>query len=145
VTGQPSAPFAEPSTDVGGLVLASSEAVAFLPSQDLDRSLEFYSGLLGLPIVSQSPMACVFRCGPTNLRVTKVESLRPQPFTVFGWVVTDMRATVEQLEAAGRDVLRYGRLDQDERGIWTTPNGDLVTWFADPDLNVLSLTQLAAH
>jgi hypothetical protein len=26
-------------------------------------------------------------------------------------------------------------------GIWTTPSGDKVAWFADPDGNTLSLTQ----
>lgn len=28
-------------------------------------------------------------------------------------------------------------------GVWTTPGGDQVAWFHDPDGNVLSLTQLA--
>jgi predicted enzyme related to lactoylglutathione lyase len=33
---------------------------------------------------------------------------------------------------------------QDEAGVWTTPEGARVAWFADPDGNLLSLTQLAA-
>jgi hypothetical protein len=32
-------------------------------------------------------------------------------------------------------------MDQDENVIWTTPGGDKVAWFADPDDNTLSLTQ----
>ncbi len=32
-------------------------------------------------------------------------------------------------------------MDQDGDGIWTTAAGDQVAWFADPDGNVLSLTQ----
>jgi hypothetical protein len=40
-------------------------------------------------------------------------------------------------------MLVYEGLDQDDHGVWTTPNGDLVAWFKDPDSNVLSLTQLA--
>jgi predicted enzyme related to lactoylglutathione lyase len=28
-----------------------------------------------------------------------------------------------------------------DRGIWTTPAGDLVVWFKDPEGNTLSLTQ----
>jgi hypothetical protein len=31
----------------------------------------------------------------------------------------------------------------DERGVWTTPGGDQVLWFRDPDGNVLSLTRFA--
>jgi hypothetical protein len=34
---------------------------------------------------------------------------------------------------------KTGTLDED--GIWTTPEGDKVAWFADPDGNILSLTQ----
>jgi hypothetical protein len=33
-------------------------------------------------------------------------------------------------------------MGQDDQDVWTTPSGDLVCWFHDPDLNVLSLTQL---
>jgi len=33
------------------------------------------------------------------------------------------------------------RGDQDPAGVWTTPGGDQIAWFRDPDGNVLSLTQ----
>jgi hypothetical protein len=32
-------------------------------------------------------------------------------------------------------------MDQDGDGVWTVPGGDQVAWFADPDGNILSLTQ----
>jgi len=32
-------------------------------------------------------------------------------------------------------------MEQDTRGIWTSPSGARVAWFRDPDGNVLSLTQ----
>jgi hypothetical protein len=32
-------------------------------------------------------------------------------------------------------------MDQDARGIWTSPAGAKVAWFKDPDGNTLSLTQ----
>ena len=38
---------------------------------------------------------------------------------------------------------QYGFLEQDDLGIWTTPDGAKVAWFADPDGNILSLTQFA--
>jgi len=124
-------------------VLESSEAVAFLPSQDLERSGQFFAGVLDLPLVSRSSFAYVFRCGATTLRVTRVDGLRPQPFTVFGWLVADLRSAVRELRARGAGFLRYEGLEQDDQDVWTTPNGDLVAWFHDPDLNVLSLTELA--
>jgi catechol 2,3-dioxygenase-like lactoylglutathione lyase family enzyme len=121
------------------LVLAS--AIAFLPSSDLDRSRRFFADILGLTAGEVTPFACVFRAGTTMLRVTKVDDLRPQPFTVFGWRVPDLRAVVTGLTAAGVEFLRYDGMGQDADGVWTTPNGDLVAWFHDPDHNVLSLTQ----
>ncbi len=123
-------------------MLATSEAVAFLPSEDLDRAERFFQGVLSLGLLSRSPYASVFQVGHGTLRVTKVDSLRPQPFTVFGWLVTDLRAVIRELREQGVAMLRYEGLDQDEDGIWTTPIGDLIAWFQDPDANVLSLTQI---
>jgi len=125
-------------------MLELSEAMAFLPSENLDRSEQFFSGQLNLPLMSRSPFACVFSCGETQLRVTKVDSLRPQPFTVFGWLVVNIHVCIEQLEEREVNLLRYEGVNQDEHGVWTTPNGDSVAWFKDPDLNVLSLTEVAA-
>ena len=123
-------------------MLETSEAVAFLPSEDLDRSERFFQDVLNLALVSRSPFASVFQVGDGTLRVTKVDDLRPQPFTVLGWLVTDLRAVVRELRDRDAAMLRYEGMDQDDDGIWTTPNGDLVAWFHDPDSNVLSLTQL---
>jgi predicted enzyme related to lactoylglutathione lyase len=35
-------------------------------------------------------------------------------------------------------------MEQDENAVWTTPGGDKIAWFSDPDGNTLSLTQFAA-
>jgi catechol 2,3-dioxygenase-like lactoylglutathione lyase family enzyme len=126
-------------------VLDASEAVAFLPSLDLERSERFFSGVLDLPLVSRSSFACVFAVGGATLRVTKVDDLRPQPFTVFGWTVADLRSTLRELRGRGTEPLRYDGMAQDDDGVWTTPGQDLVAWFHDPDSNVLSLTQLATQ
>ena len=80
--------------------------------------------------------------GGGTLRITKVDTLRPQPFTVFGWLVTDVRAVIRQLRDREIAMIRYDGMNQDDDGVWTTPNGDLIAWFNDPDANVLSLTQL---
>src|SRR2546421_1000282 len=125
-------------------MLETAPAIAFLPSTDLDRSREFFADTLGLPLVEQTPFACVLRAGPTMLRVTKVDQLQPQPFTVFGWVVSDILATVKALAAAGVEILHYTGISQSPDGIWVTPHGDRVVWFHDPEANVLSLTQFAS-
>jgi catechol 2,3-dioxygenase-like lactoylglutathione lyase family enzyme len=115
--------------------------IAFLPSLDLDRSRRFFVDTVGLTAIETNSFACVLETGGVMLRVTKVEDLRPQPFTVFGWAVDDIDAEMGRLAAGGVEFVRYDGLGQDPAGIWSTPGGDRIAWFADPDGNTLSLTQ----
>jgi hypothetical protein len=40
--------------------------------------------------------------------------------------------------------LRFDGMNQDEDGVWTSPDGAQVAWFSDPDGNTLSVTQFSA-
>ena len=124
-----------------GNVLGSEEVIAFVPTTDLERAREFYGTVLGLTVEQTNPYACVLRAGSTTVRVTMVEELRPQPFTVLGWTVLDIAQTMRALIERGIVFERYDGMDLDDRGIWTTPGGDQVAWFKDPDGNTLSVTQ----
>jgi catechol 2,3-dioxygenase-like lactoylglutathione lyase family enzyme len=126
-------------------VLASASPIAFLPSTDLDRSRRFFADKLALEIEEVTPFACVVRVGTTTLRVTKVDQSHAQPFTVFGWKVLDIYAVVAELRDAGITFVRYDGIDHDPSGVWTTPGGDHIAWFRDPDGNTLSLTQFSTH
>jgi catechol 2,3-dioxygenase-like lactoylglutathione lyase family enzyme len=121
--------------------LADAEVVAFAPSLDLDRSRRFYAHVLELEIVEVTPFACVARGGGTTIRITQVNELVPQPFTILGWVVSDIAGTIADLTARGAKFHRYDGMDQDDDGVWTAPGGDKIAWFPDPDGNVLSLTE----
>ncbi|MCU1687379.1 MAG: glyoxalase/bleomycin resistance protein/dioxygenase [Amycolatopsis sp.] len=121
----------------------SARLIGFAPATDLDRAAKFYAGLLGLELVETSPFACVFRSGTTMLRVTQVEELTPQPFTVLGWEVEDIAGSIDELLVRGVSFTTYEGMGQDDRGIWTTPGGDKVAWFTDPDGNTLSLTEFS--
>ena len=123
-------------------MLESAHAVAFVPATDLARARDFYEGTLGLEVQDVSGVACVFRAGGATLRVTGVRELSPQPFTVFGWEVGAIAEAMAGLAARGVQFVRFEGMDQDPAGVWTTPGGDQVAWFRDPDGNVLSLTQL---
>ncbi len=125
-------------------MLGSAVPVAFLPSTDLDRSRAFFVDTLGLTLIETNPYACVLRAGPVMLRVTKVAELRPHPFTVFGWTVADLDGVLLALSLAGVGALRYPGVEQSADGVCSTPGGDRIAWFPDPDGNVLSLTQFAS-
>ncbi|KAA2254281.1 VOC family protein [Solihabitans fulvus] len=123
-------------------MLGSAQIVAFVPATDLERSREFYENVLGLRVTEVTAFACVLTAGGVTVRITQVDQLRPQPFTVLGWVVSDIEATAVELVARNVRFARYDGMSQDAHGVWTTPSGDRVAWFTDPDGNVLSLTQL---
>jgi catechol 2,3-dioxygenase-like lactoylglutathione lyase family enzyme len=124
-------------------MLEASAVVAFVGSADLHQAREFYEQALGLRLIEQNDFACVFDANGTMLRVTAVAEVARVGYTVLGWRVSDIGAMVRGLTAKGIAFMRYDGMDQDESGVWTTPGGDQVAWFADPDGNVLSLTQFA--
>ena len=123
-------------------MLESSHIVAFVATTGLPRARAFYEQVLGLPVAEQNEFACVIDANGTMLRITAVPEVCRGGYTVLGWKVTDITATVRDLAARGVVFLRYDGMDQDGDGIWSAPGGDKVAWFADPDGNVLSLTQL---
>jgi len=122
-------------------MLETSDIIAFAAATDLDRARQFYEQTLGLPVVELSDFACVLDAHGTMLRITAVPLVSPAEYTVLGWRVGDIAAVVAALAGRGVVFLRYDSMDQDALGVWTTPVGDRVAWFADPDGNVLSLTQ----
>jgi catechol 2,3-dioxygenase-like lactoylglutathione lyase family enzyme len=114
---------------------------AFVATTDLAAARAFYERGLGLPMTGQSPIACTFDAGGTTLRVNAVEQAVVAPYTVLGWTVTDIAATVGHLKARGIDFEDFDGVQQDALGIWSSPGGARVAWFKDPDGNMLSLTQ----
>ena len=122
-------------------MLTTASFMAFIPVSDLPSARSFYGEVLGLQVGGENPpFAVILNSGGTMLRLTQVENHQPQPFTIAGWEVPDIGATVDALVSRGVTFTRYDGMDQDERGIWTTPGGDQVAWFKDPDGNTLSLT-----
>jgi catechol 2,3-dioxygenase-like lactoylglutathione lyase family enzyme len=124
-------------------MLGDATFVGFIPVRNADSAREFYCSTLGLKAVEQTPVALVVDAGGVSVRLVEVPDLRPQPFTIAGWRVSDISATVVLLTQAGVPIKRYEGMDQDEQGVWTTPSGDRVAWFSDPDGNVLSVTAFA--
>ena len=116
--------------------------VGFIPVTDLASARDFIVGTLGLTTTQDTPFAVVLQHGQTVIRLTEVAELRSQPFTIAGWEVPDIRAVIDSLSSSDVAFHRYDGMLQDDRGIWTTPGGDRVAWFRDPDGNTLSLTEL---
>jgi catechol 2,3-dioxygenase-like lactoylglutathione lyase family enzyme len=126
---------------VATVSLAESPLVAFMATRHAARARAFYESTLGLRVIADTPFALVLDSRGTTVRIQKVETLTPHPFTSLGWKVADIAKTIDDLRGRGVVFERYPSLPQDEAGIWTTPDGSRVAWFKDPDGNTLSLTQ----
>jgi catechol 2,3-dioxygenase-like lactoylglutathione lyase family enzyme len=122
-------------------MLKEHPITAFVATTDGTLARRFYGTTLGLRIVSEDDFALVCDAHGVALRIQKVGTLRPQGFTVLGWNVPDIEATVDGLAARGVAFERFEGMEQDERAIWTAPSGARVAWFKDPDGNVLSVTE----
>ena len=125
-------------------MLANQEFISFVATAQPEAATQFYRDTLGFTLVEDQPYAVVFEASGRMLRVAKVPELKPVGYTVLGWRVADIQAEAAALAARGVAFLRYPFLQQDEAGIWHNPGGEKVAWFADPDGNVLSLTQFGA-
>ncbi len=119
--------------------ISKADVVAFVATTDKDRARAFYEGVLGLPVVHDDQFACVVDGNGTQIRITAVEERAAAEYTVLGWAVDDLDATIDDLVDRGVAFLRYDGIEQDDRGAWLTPVGVRVAWFKDPDGNTLSL------
>ncbi|MBZ5490463.1 MAG: VOC family protein [Acidobacteriia bacterium] len=122
-------------------MLAGCKLIGFVPTKNSALSREFYEGKLGFKFVSDDQFALVMQAGESMIRIVKGAKFTPAQYTVMGWEVTDIEATVQWLTGRGVTFEKYPFVEDQKLGIWTTPNGDKVAWFKDPEGNVLSLSQ----
>ncbi len=122
--------------------LSQYNIIGFATIVDVARAKEFYGHTLGLRLINEEPpVALVFDAPGIMLRLGMGKELPPFAGTVLGWQVPDIAAAVKDLVEAGVTFERYGFMQQDELGIWTTPTGAKVAWFKDPDGNILSVSE----
>ena len=101
----------------------------------------FYQDVLGLTLQSEDMFAIVFEGGGQTLRINKVPAVVPSAYAVLAFQVGDIVASVRNIAAKGVVMERFPMLLADADGIWSAPDGTRVTWFRDPDGNMLSLVQ----
>ena len=127
-------------------MLGSYDLLAFVITTDAVRAKTFYGETLGLTFVGQDDYALVFDANGIMLRVTVIPGHKPAEHAVLGWVVPDIHAAAASLEKAGVSMERYPFIEQDEHGVWTSPDGAAkVAFFKDPDGNILSISQILSR
>jgi catechol 2,3-dioxygenase-like lactoylglutathione lyase family enzyme len=122
-------------------MLAQGKMVGFVPTKDYDKARAFFEGKLQFEFVSLDQYALVMSVGGHLIRIAKVPNFTPLQGTILGWEVKNIEAVVTWLRDRGVPTEKYPFVQDRELGIWTTPNGDKVAWFKDPDGNILSVSQ----
>ena len=122
-------------------MLNKSRPITFIATCKATRAREFYEHILGLDFISDDQFALVFESNGIMLRIQKVNRVNPHEYTSLGWEVADIAREVNELAKRGVKFLRYEGMDQDADGIWTASSKAKIAWFADPDGNILSLTE----
>lgn len=122
-------------------MLASNNIIAFVPITDSAKAKLFYEGTLGLRLVKEDGFALIFDANGIRLRLVKFQKFDPPHYTILGWEVKGIESVAQQLQQKGVRFERYEGVQQDDLRIWTTPSGDKVAWFKDPDGNTLSISE----
>jgi catechol 2,3-dioxygenase-like lactoylglutathione lyase family enzyme len=122
-------------------ILEAARPAIIICTRDRARAVIFYRETLGLSFAHEDNFAAVFNTSGVTLRVSFVPDFTPHEHTILGFHVSDVPVTVKALREKGVKFNIYPHFHQDELGIWTAPGGAIrVAWFADPDGNVLSVT-----
>ena len=105
-----------------------------VPVTDLERAKQFYGDVLGLTLVSETPVGVRYRCGS----VSEISIFKRTPVATERMLA---HFEVDDIEAMGVEVLGY------EGPLVTTGHVAQLdpahgAWFRDPDGNTLGLRQV---
>jgi predicted enzyme related to lactoylglutathione lyase len=128
--------------NIKSAMLTNETLKTFVPTVKPQEAKTFYHDVLGLTLLNEDNYGIEFDSGGTLLRVITVRELTPHEFTILGWNVKKIEATINMLNEKGVSFEKYDFIPQDDLGIWTSPNNSKVAWFKDPDGNVLSVSQM---
>jgi catechol 2,3-dioxygenase-like lactoylglutathione lyase family enzyme len=126
-----------------GVSLAALPVGPVIPVSDLDRSLEFYEGALGLS-GEAIPAGYLLHCGGDTviylLAGTGYAGRADWPLASFA--TERLEEVVDALDDRGVELVRFddGPQRTDERGI-AELDGVRIAWVRDPDRQVLSIFQ----
>lgn len=128
-------------------MLTLTYAFSGFAAPDIDAARSFYRDTLGLTVTDEmmGQISLDLPGGGWVLIYPKPDHV-PATYTVLNLEVDDIDLAVDELVAAGVEILRYDGFVQDERGISrgiASRQGPDIAWFTDPAGNIVSVLQNA--
>lgn len=115
--------------------------VPTVPVSDLDRARAFYGDTLGLTLLWENAASIQFGCGEASqLSVFRRPGLVTE-HTLAHFEVTDIEATVRELEAKGVEFTDYEDGPLKTTGHIAQMGPARGAWFRDPDGNFLGIRE----
>jgi catechol 2,3-dioxygenase-like lactoylglutathione lyase family enzyme len=123
-------------------VLGDHLVFPILLSKDLDATRDFYHGVLGLEILRDDGERIIFRCGQSQLAVTRSTVGTKDTQTQLAWRVPDLHAALDDLRARGVRIERYVAPNPvtDADGI-ADMGYAWAAWIIDPSDNCLAILE----
>ncbi len=125
----------------------AKEAFSGFSVDDLARSKEYYSRVLGLNIQDEPGAGIRLQLpGGGSVFVYAKDDHRPATFTILNFVVDDIDQAVDELVGRGAQFEHYqqGEMRTDPKGIARGKKANMgpdIAWFKDPAGNFLSVIE----
>ena len=122
-------------------MLADKPISPILLATDMEASKRFYTEKIGLKLLRENEEVMVFKCGDTQLRISKSSVGTKDEQTQATFVVGDLKAEVADLRKRGVKIEDY-----DLPGVKTKDGiADMgfawAAWFIDPGKNAVGIVQ----
>ena len=114
---------------------------------DLEKAREFYGQTLGLatsdfPPGADTPFGLMLTlAGGRDTLIYPKPDFQPATYTILNFEVSDIEATVDELNSRGVEMERYEGFDQDEKGIVRMEGFPPGAWFEDPAGNIIAILE----
>ena len=122
-------------------MLSDKDAAANIAVKNLETARKFYQDTLGLTQVgAEGQELIVFRSGNSSINVYQSQYAGTNQATAVTWVVGEnVEDVVQALKAKGVTFEHYDMPDMKREGDVHIAGNMKVTWFKDPDGNILNI------
>ena len=123
----------------------STRAYSGFAVDDLEKAREFYGETLGVATSDFPPGAdtpfglMVTLAGGRDTLIYPKPDFQPASYTILNFEVSDIEATVDELNSRGVEMERYEDFDQDAKGIVRMEDFPPGAWFEDPAGNIIAI------